>query len=85
MILEIVGDRAGGGDDGRVAANVFHNMVITPYKGKLEAWYLSHRSVWLYFKIIFLTAWCVVNSNCKAYHLFKGLPEVPNDLKEFLL
>ena len=84
-ILGVVGEEAGGGDIGRAAANVFHDKVITPYKGKLEAWYLQHQGIWLYFKLIVLTARSVVCPKYKAYYSFKDLPRVPDDLKRFLI
>lgn len=83
-ILAGVGEDAGGGEEGRKAANMFHDKVITPYKGELEEWYLNHQSVYHYFKIIFLTAWSVVRPGYKAIYSFAGLPEVPEQLKRFI-
>ena len=78
-ILSEIGERVN-----REAANEFHDKVITPYKGKLEEWYLDHRNLYNYFKLIFLTAWSVIKPDFKGVYAFKGLPEVPEELKEFI-
>lgn len=83
-ILDVVGEEAGGGDVGRTAANDFHDNVITPYKGKLEEWYLQHKSLGNYFKLIFLTAWSVVSPEFKGASAFRDLPEIPQELKRFI-
>lgn len=62
----------------------FYDMVIAPYKGRLEVWYVNHRNLYNYFKLIVLTAWSVVSPGFKGVKAFKGLPEVPNELKEFI-
>ena len=65
--------------------DAFHNHVITPYKGKLEAWYADHRSLFLYFKLIFMTVGAVLNPNSHAWRKqFKDLPEVPEELEEYI-
>jgi len=33
----------------------FYDNVISPYKGRVESWYVKHQSVGLYFKLIWLT------------------------------
>lgn len=58
-----------------------YNNVIAPYKGKLELWYVKHKSARLYLILIFLTAWVVVFPNSKLHlTLFKTLPEAPKEL-----
>lgn len=37
-----------------------YRTVIAPYKGALECWYASHRSLWLDFKLIAVTAMVVL-------------------------
>ena len=58
-----------------------HDQVIAPYKGELERWYFENRSVYLYIKIIILTALSVIWSDFKVMKYFKALPEVPEELK----
>lgn len=63
----------------------FHDNIITPYKGLLECWYVQHRSIINYFKLIICTVIVVLkpNSNCwKKW--FKQLPEIPENLKEYI-
>lgn len=56
----------------------FYRTQIAPYKGALELWYLSHKSIWVDFKIIFLTAWVVVFPKSDlTYKFFKDLPAKP--------
>ena len=53
----------------------FYERVIAPYKGELEMWYHSHRSVFLDSQLIFLTAWAVVYPETRLYEKwFKDLP-----------
>ncbi len=56
-----------------------HDKIITPYKGDLECWYFENRNIFLYFKIILLTALSVFNSNKKFRESFKNLPK-PTEL-----
>lgn len=69
-----------------VTASVdFYKNTIAPYKGKLEEWFVSNKSLYLYFAAIFVTIWAVLipNSNI-AWRVFKHLPEPPSDLKQSL-
>lgn len=64
----------------------FHDKVITPYKGELECWYVKHKSIDVYFKLIVLTAIVVLNPNSQCWlKWFKDLPEVPSELKDYIL
>ena len=54
----------------------FYKRVIAPYKGELEIWYHSHRSVFLDSQLIFLTAWAIVSPETRLYEKwFKDLPK----------
>lgn len=46
---------------------------ISPIKGSLEKWYVENRSVYLYFKLIFLTIIAVVLPNLNMEKFFKDL------------
>ena len=53
----------------------FYKRVIAPYKGELEIWYHSHRSVFLDSQLIFMTAWAIVFPETRLYEKwFKDLP-----------
>lgn len=57
----------------------FYNENIIPYKTELELWYLSNMSIFLYFKIIIITALIIIFPNLKLNkNFFKNLPETPN-------
>ena len=54
----------------------FYEKVIAPYKGALEMWYNSHKSLFVDFMILFLTFWVIVFPTSKLmYKIFKDLPE----------
>ena len=54
----------------------FYKRVIAPYKGELEIWYHTHRSVFLDSQLIFLTAWAIVSPETRLYEKwFKDLPK----------
>ena len=54
----------------------FYKRVIAPYKGELEIWYHSHRSVFLDSQLIFMTAWAIVFPETRLYEKwFKDLPK----------
>ena len=53
----------------------FYKRVIAPYKGELEIWYQKHRSIYLDFQLIFITAWAIVSPETRVYEKwFKDLP-----------
>lgn len=63
----------------------FHNNVITPYKGKLEKWYIKHKNIGLYFKLIFMTIEAVLHPESKKWRTaFKDLPPVPKKLDPYI-
>lgn len=61
----------------------FYDHVISPYKGKVESWYVEHQSIDLYFKLIWLTIIVVIVPNYEIHYakLFKDFPEPPAELK----
>jgi lipopolysaccharide/colanic/teichoic acid biosynthesis glycosyltransferase len=62
-----------------------HDSVIAPYKGELEIWYEKHRSLGVYFALIFLTAWSVIRPRSEVYRrFFRDLPEAPQELRMHL-
>lgn len=59
----------------------FYDRVILPYKGQVEIWYVQHKNIVLYFKVIILTIISVLNPKSNLYlKWFKGLPERPAEL-----
>ena len=56
----------------------FYTEKIAPYKGEVELWYQKQKSLWVDFKIIFLTAWVIVFPKSELpFKWFKDLPEKP--------
>ena len=54
---------------------------ISPYKGRLESWFIEKKSLAIYFIIIFLTANSVLFPTSKlVWRIFKDLPRPSNDL-----
>ena len=65
--------------------NHFHDTFIAPYKGALEVWFVQHRSVNVYFKLIWLTVLAVLKPSSKAWRTaFKDLPPVPTELDQYI-
>lgn len=62
----------------------FYRTVIMPYKGKLEVWYSKHRNVFMYFRLIFMTAEVVLKPNSSSWKKLKGIPPVPKELDKYL-
>jgi len=70
---------------GTTASINFYANVIAPYKGKLEEWFVSNKSLYIYFMAIFVTAWAVLIPSTKiAWRVFKDLPKPPTELKQAL-
>jgi len=54
----------------------YYKRVIAPYKGELEIWYHSNRSIFLDSQLIFMTAWAIVYPKTRLYEKwFKDLPK----------
>jgi len=54
----------------------FYKRVTAPYKGELEMWYQDHRSLYLDFQLIFMTAWVILFPETRLYEKwFKDLPK----------
>ena len=70
---------------GPTASVDFYENVIAPYKGALEEWFVSNKSLNIYFVAIFATALVVLIPSTKiAWRVFKELPEPPSELKQTL-
>ncbi|MDA9324122.1 sugar transferase [bacterium] len=70
---------------GATASVDFYAAIIAPYKGALEEWFVSKKSLYIYFMAIFVTAWTVFIPNTKiAWMVFRDLPEPPTELKQAL-
>lgn len=63
----------------------FHQNVINPFKAELECWYVDHKNLWNYFKLIFMTAEAVFHPDSKKWRTaFKDLPPVPTELEQYI-
>ena len=53
-----------------------YEKIILPYKGELEMWYQTNRSLFLDLQLIFMTAWVIILPSSKLYEKwFKDLPK----------
>ena len=60
---------------------VFYREHIIPYKSDLELWFVENNTLWLYIKIIFVTAWVVVFPlSTIVDKAFDGIPSLPDSL-----
>lgn len=65
--------------------DLFHDTVIAPYKGQLEIWFVQHKSIVVYFKLIWFTVLAVLKPESKAWRTsFKDLPPVPPELDQYI-
>lgn len=63
----------------------FYYNVVAKYKGKLEEWYSKNHSIFLYFKVIALTALLVFKPDIRlVYQWLPNLPTPPKDLEKLL-
>jgi len=70
------------GDVGQ--ADRLYDEVIMPYKGQLEEWYVANQGLKNYFLLIFATVWVVIFPSSRVlWHLFKGLPTPPAELRKY--
>jgi lipopolysaccharide/colanic/teichoic acid biosynthesis glycosyltransferase len=66
-----------------VDKTVFYKSVIIPYKAELERWYAQRQSLWMYWKIIFTTAFAVAHFPSRLYlPWFQDLPVPPAGLRD---
>jgi lipopolysaccharide/colanic/teichoic acid biosynthesis glycosyltransferase len=67
---------------GDSASLSFYDSVLAPYKGELETWFVSNKSLHIYFLVIFLTIWVIVFPSSRAvWKLIDGIPIPPEGLK----
>ncbi len=62
----------------------FYEEVISPYKSKLECWYINHKSLGNYFRLIWLTVKTVLKPSDTSWKKLKNLPEMPEELKGYM-
>lgn len=65
----------------------FYQEVISPYKAALECWYIDHKSIFMYFRLIALTVDAVRNPKSRRWWSKlrrKGLPKPPKELRKYL-
>jgi len=59
----------------------FYREYIIPYKSDLELWFVENNTLWVYIKIIVVTAWVVVFSSSNIVDkAFEGIPPLPDSL-----
>lgn len=65
--------------------DLFHDTVIAPYKGELEVYFVKHRNLKTYFKLIWLTILAVIKPTSNAWRKsFKDLPPIPSSLEKYI-
>jgi len=71
---ELISEVKGKGED----TWEFYSNKIYPFKGEVEKWYQLHQSFLVDVKIIFITAWVIINPSSEiVYKWFKELPRRP--------
>ncbi len=71
------------GEEDLKAKEAFYDDVISPYKGKVESWYVKHQGIGLYFKLIWMTILAVLNPNASMDFeaQYDDFPKAPKELK----
>jgi lipopolysaccharide/colanic/teichoic acid biosynthesis glycosyltransferase len=66
------------------AKEAFYDDVISPYKGKVESWYVKHQGIGMYFKLIWMTVLAVLNSDATIdfEKMYDDFPTAPDALKK---
>lgn len=60
----------------KIDPHKYYKEIIAPYKGELEIYYQNNQSLFLDFKIIFMTAWIILFPESTLYEKwFKDLPK----------
>ena len=62
----------------------YYKEVVLPYKGSLEEWYIQHRSVLMYFRLIIMTVEVVLNSKSTSWKKLKEIPIIPKELEQYI-
>lgn len=61
----------------------YYDVVIAPYKGALEEWYVDNQGLRTYFLLIVLTVWVVLLPKSSiVWRVFGNLPSPPIELAE---
>jgi lipopolysaccharide/colanic/teichoic acid biosynthesis glycosyltransferase len=61
----------------------YYDVVIAPYKGALEEWYVANQGLRTYFLLIVLTVWVVLlPKSSVVWRVFGNLPSPPIELAE---
>jgi len=64
---------------------MFHRNVINPYKAMIESWYVDHKNILNYFKIIIITGFMLIKPNSHIWKkCFNELPSVPVELEGYI-
>ena len=63
----------------------FYDLVIMPYKGQLETWYVNHRTILIDLKIVYVTALKIIfpQLSLNLSKFFDGMPNPPKELQKF--
>lgn len=67
--------------DGQPDPVNFYKNVIAKYKGELEEWHVTNKSLYIYFLLIILTIYVVIFPSSKiVWKVFDNLPKPPDEL-----
>ena len=63
----------------------FYDLVIMPYKGQLETWYVNHATILIDLKIVYVTALKIILPKLRLNlsKFFDGMPNPPKELQKF--
>jgi len=62
---------------------IFYDDIISPYKGKVESWYVKHQNIGMYFKLIWMTVLAVISPSTliNFEKMYSDFPKTPKELR----
>jgi len=63
-----------------------YDHIISPYKGKVESWYVKHQNIGLYFKLIWLTVLAVISPDkiIRFDEVYDDFPKMSKELEKLI-
>ncbi len=64
---------------------IFYDEILMPFKGKLESWFVSKKSIKIYISLIVLSIWKILYPRSQLiWKIYQDLPPVTEDLKKYV-
>ena len=65
--------------------DIFYDEILMPFKGKLESWFVSKKSIKIYILLIVLSIWKILYPRSKLiWKIYQDLPPITENLKKYV-